>query len=115
MFIGDGALRPAIEHFILDNNLGETVTLPGWVPHESLGDFLNQMKLLVIPSDTEGLPNSMLEAMACGTPVLATPVGGIPSFVTDGKTGFILQDNSPHCITSGIIRILEEKNHRRNY
>jgi glycosyltransferase involved in cell wall biosynthesis len=109
LFIGDGPLRHSMEQYILDNNLSETVILPGWVPHDSLGDYLNQMKLLVIPSDTEGLPNVMLEAMACGTPVLATPVGGIPSFIINGETGFILEDNSPYCITSNIIRILDNK------
>jgi glycosyltransferase involved in cell wall biosynthesis len=109
-FIGEGALRPDIEHYIRENNLDEKVILPGWVPHDDLTDYLNQMKLLVIPSDTEGLPNIMLEAMACGTPVLATPVGGIPSFIVQGKTGYILKNNSPHCIASDIIRILEDKN-----
>lgn len=109
LFIGDGALRNTIERYILDNNLNNTIILPGWTPHDLLPDYLNQMKLLVIPSDTEGLPNAMLEAMACGTPVLATPVGGITDFIKERETGFILKNNSPRCITSGIIEILQDK------
>jgi len=109
LFIGDGSLRDSMEHFILDNNLNDTIILPGWVSHDLLADYLNKMKLLVIPSDTEGLPNVMLEAMACGTPVLATPVGGIPTIIKNGETGFILENNSPHCISSNIIRLLGYK------
>jgi glycosyltransferase involved in cell wall biosynthesis len=45
--------------------------------------------------------------MACGTPVLATPVGGIPDLIKDGKTGFILEDNSPRCIAENVFRALE--------
>jgi glycosyltransferase involved in cell wall biosynthesis len=108
LFIGDGSLRPTIERYIQDNNLSETIILPGWVSHDVLADYLNKMKLLVIPSDTEGLPNVMLEAMACGTPVLATPVGGIPTIIKDGETGFILKNNSSPCIASNIVRLLDD-------
>jgi len=110
LFIGDGALRKTIEHYTLDNNLSEKIILPGWASHDSLAYYLNQMKLLVIPSDTEGLPNIMLEAMACGTPVLATSVGAIPAIIINGETGFILENNLPQCITSNIIKILDDKN-----
>jgi glycosyltransferase involved in cell wall biosynthesis len=110
IFIGDGALRKTIEQYILDNNLSDKIILHGWVSHDILADYLNQMKLLVIPSDTEGLPNIMLEAMACGTPVLATSVGAIPTIILNGETGFILENNSPQCITSNIIKILDDEN-----
>jgi glycosyltransferase involved in cell wall biosynthesis len=109
LLIGEGALQNTIEHYIHENNLAGTVMLPGWVPHDLLADYLNQMKLLVIPSDTEGLPNVMLEAMACGTPVLSTPVGSIPSIITQAKTGFILKNNTSQCITSDIIKIIHDE------
>jgi glycosyltransferase involved in cell wall biosynthesis len=50
----------------------------------------NRMKLLVLPSHpTEGLPTTILESLACGTPVYATPVSGVPDVVKDGETGFL--------------------------
>ena len=45
----------------------------------------------------------MNEAMGCGTPVLATPVGGAPDLIKDGKTGFIMGDNSSECIAKNVI------------
>lgn len=48
----------------------------------------------------------MLEAMACGTVVLATPVGGIPEVIKDGVNGFIMEDNSPECIARNVMRAL---------
>jgi glycosyltransferase involved in cell wall biosynthesis len=80
--------------------------LPGWISHDDLPGYLNQLRLLVLPSYTEGLPNIMLEAMACGTPVLATPVGAIPDVIRDGKTGFIMENNSPECIAENVARAL---------
>ena len=81
-----------------------------WVKREKLPDYFNEIKMLVIPTYLEGLPNLVLEAMACGTLVLATPVGGIPGVVKDEKTGFIMESNSPECIAENIIRALEHHN-----
>jgi glycosyltransferase involved in cell wall biosynthesis len=109
LFIGHGPLQNTIEQFIVKNNLTDTINLTGWVSHDILADYLNTMKLLVIPSDTEGLPNVMIEAMACGTPVLATSVGVIPTFIKTGETGFILENNSPPCIASNIIKLMADE------
>ena len=104
---GDGQLRDEIEKYVSENNLNNKVKLVGWIPHGNLPDYLNKSKLVVLPSYTEGLPNVMLEAMACGTPVLATPVGAIPDVITDGEMGFIMENNSPECIAENVIRVLE--------
>ena len=69
--------------------------------------YLNHLRIFVLPSYTEGLANIMLEAMACGTPVLATPVGAVPDVIVDGKTGFIMENSSPECIAANVIRALE--------
>jgi glycosyltransferase involved in cell wall biosynthesis len=80
------------------------------MPYDEIPKYLNELKLLVLPSYTEGLPNTMLEAMACGTPVLATAVGAVPDIIKDGETGFIMEDNSPDCIARNVLRALSHPN-----
>ena len=103
---GDGQLKEVIEASLQEEGLTTRVDLPGWISHDNLPGYLNQLRLLVLPSYTEGLPNIMLEAMACGTPVLATPVGAIPDVIIDGKTGFIMENNSPECVAANVVRAL---------
>lgn len=106
LMVGDGKLQDKIERYVKQSNLNDKVRLAGRVSRDKVPGYLNQLKLLAIPSYSEGLPKVMLEAMACGTPVLATPVGSIPDVIIDGKTGFIMEDNSPECIAKNVIRAL---------
>lgn len=103
---GDGPLLIEIENVLKKTGIQDKVNFLGWIPHSKLADWLNELKLLIVPSYTEGLPNIALEAMACGTPVLATPVGAIPDVIEDGETGFILENNTPDYIASRIIEAL---------
>lgn len=86
--------------------VGEKLELIKWIPYDEVPTYLNQLKLLVLPSKSEGLPNIILEAMACGTPVLATQVGAIPDIIKEGRTGFLLKDSTTTSISQGIIRAL---------
>lgn len=104
---GTGPLKNEIQTELENNNLSKLVKLTGWIPDDDFVDFLNKLKLLVIPSETEGLPYIILESMACGTPVLARNVGSIPDLIIDGENGFIMEDNSVESITNNIIRVLE--------
>lgn len=103
---GDGPLFDKIKIVLEDKGLHDRVKLTGWIPHDELPDNLNELKLLVFPSYSEGLPNIVSESMACGTPVLATPVGGVPDLIKDEETGFIMESNSPECIAKNVIRAL---------
>ena len=106
LMYGDGPLLNEIEEELRMSGSYSEVTLTGRVPRERIPNYLNEMMLLVMPSYLEGLPKVLLEAVVCGTPVLAMPVGGIPDLIEDEKTGFILEDNSPECIAQGVIRAL---------
>lgn len=104
--IGGGPMYDDIKTFIDEHDLSENVRLLGWIPHIEVPEHLNRFSLLILPSCSEGLPNIILESMACGTPVLATHVGAIPDIIKDGETGFIMENNSPLCIAKNIIRAL---------
>ena len=106
LIVGDGPLKESIEISLEAEKISDRVDLAGWISHDDLPRYLNQLRLLVLPSFTEGFPNILLEAMACGTPVLATPVGAIPDFIRDGETGFIMNNNSPECIAKNMDRAL---------
>lgn len=104
--IGDGPLNDQVRSKLTQSNILKNVVLMGWIPHDELPYYLNEFRLLILPSDTEGLSNIVLESMACGTPVLSTPVGALPDFIKDGETGFIMANNSPECIQQNVLRSL---------
>jgi len=104
LIVGDGHLRENLEKQIKSKHLKGKVKLVGWVSHDELPDYLNELKLVVLPSYTEGLPNVILEAMACGTPVLANSVGSIPDLIINGKTGFLMEKNDPESIAENVIK-----------
>lgn len=75
-----------IENYGLEQN----IKLTGLVPQEKLGDFYAACDMFVLPSLAEATPAVVLEAMACGKPVVATRVGGIPMAVGDGQSGLLV-------------------------
>lgn len=105
--VGDGPLLETVETKVKNYGLENKVKLTGFVDYNDLVKYFNEMKLLVLPSYAEGIPSTIFEAMACGTPVLATPVGGIPDIVKDGETGFLLKSNDPEYISKKIHALLE--------
>lgn len=107
LIVGRGTLSDKVKGYMDERGLSGRVTIVPWVPHDQLPEYLNRLKLLVLPSYTEGLPNVMIESLACGTPFLATPVGAVPDIIRDGVTGFILPDNAPAHISDHIIRALD--------
>ena len=86
--IGDGPRRAGLERRAhgLTN-----VTFAGGLPSSQVHAYLSRARVLVLPSLQEGQPNVILEAMAHGTPVIASRVGGIPDLVEDGETGWLIE------------------------
>lgn len=106
IIVGNGSLLKNIQDILENENLINYVEFTGWVSHEDLPKYLNQIKIQILPSYTEGLPNVILEGMACGTIIIATNVGAIPDIIINNKTGFILENNSPEAISSKVVNVL---------
>lgn len=107
LMVGSGPLKSAIESLLQDLCELKRVELREFVPDQEMPDFFNGLALCVMPSVSEGLPNTLLEAMACGTPVLATAVGAIADIIEDGRTGFLMHERSPETIAANIVRALD--------
>lgn len=79
--VGDGGLRKALEARSVALGLGDVVGFAGSKSHDALPDWYRAADLTVLPSLTEGIPNVLRESLACGTPFVASRVGGIPELV----------------------------------
>ena len=106
-FVGDGDLEEWLRAELSEEIAAGEVSLAGWVDHEGVPAELNRLRLLVMPSQpTEGLPTVILEALACGTPVYATPVSGVPDVVRDSETSFLMEELDADAITADVEAIL---------
>ena len=87
ILIGNGPLKSEIE--CKAKSIGLNVTFLGNVPNYSLPELLNTCEAFVLPSEWEGMPKSLIEAMACGIPVIGTDVAGIRDIIKHGKNGYL--------------------------
>ncbi len=111
--IGDG---PEIENLrTLAQQLGisEKVLLTGWVAEPFCILSTNKEYVYICTSQYEGLPISVLEAMAIGLPVISTNISGITSIVKNNETGFLVDPGNPQQLASKMIRVLEDVNLRK--
>jgi glycosyltransferase involved in cell wall biosynthesis len=88
--------------------LAPAVSLPGWVDGTRKAALLARADVCVLPSYFEGLPIGLLEAMAVGVPVVATPVGGIPDLIAEGQDGLLVPVGRPDKLAAAIQRLLLE-------
>jgi glycosyltransferase involved in cell wall biosynthesis len=106
---GDGPQRQALEALVQERGLQRVVTLHGNVPNERLARWYQAASLFVLASSREGWPNVLNEALACGLPVVATNVGGVPEIVTDGANGILTEERSVEALESAIERGLQHR------
>jgi glycosyltransferase involved in cell wall biosynthesis len=101
IIVGDGPLRALVPDTL------------GFVSQQDLAKLYDRAAVVVLASRMEGLPNVVLEAMAHGKTVIATPVGGIPTLIEDGVTGFLVPVGDPAALREAIERVLADPMLRR--
>jgi len=106
VMIGDGVLRQKIEKIFTEANLENIIWLPG--NRNDIVELLNSFDIFILPSLNEGISNTILEAMSCGLPIIATRVGGNPELVHDNKNGLLVAPKSPSTLADAIERYVRE-------
>ncbi|WP_207540776.1 glycosyltransferase [Sabulicella rubraurantiaca] len=89
---GEGAMADEVRARVAAGSAPAAIDFRGYVPH--VRDALHAVDVLVVPSKVDGRPNVVMEANACGIPVLGTRVGGIPELIEHGANGFLLSDDA---------------------
>jgi teichuronic acid biosynthesis glycosyltransferase TuaC len=106
LIIGEGELRQTLQQLATDLGVERRVIFTGAVAQDRLKYYFSAADALILLSSREGWPNVLLESMACGTPVVATSVGGIPEIVAAPEAGILVRDRSPEAIAEGVTRLL---------
>lgn len=108
LIAGDGEDKDKLRVLTEHKGLMDRVVFLGSRTHDELPGILQSADIFVRASLSEGLGNSFLEAMACGLPVIGTPVGGIPDFLVDGETGVFCRPRDPNSIATAVKRMQGE-------
>lgn len=106
LMVGAGQERQKLLNQIRERNLEGTVVLTGF--REDIPEFLKVMDVFVLPSLEEGMPQSLLQALAMERAVVASSVGGVPEIISNGETGLLVQPRDPVALAHQIAWLLRE-------
>jgi glycosyltransferase involved in cell wall biosynthesis len=111
--VGDGPGRNYYKRLVNELDLKRSVLFFGMVPHRETVNFYRKAWVYCLPSIVEPAANTLLEAMSCGRPVVATEGGGNREIIGDGDTGFLVSPKNPEALAESLIKILTDKELRR--
>lgn len=103
---GDGPLRVELEREIAARGLLQTVRIAGWQSADEIRDLILAARGVVLPSFSEGIPVTLMEALALHRPVVATAVGGVGELVADGVNGWLVPPGSPAALADALAEVL---------
>jgi len=106
IIIGKGELRETIEREFYKLGLGKKVHFTGEITHGKVADYLGAAELLIMPSRQESRGMVAIEALACGTPVVAFHVGGLPETIVDDTLGLLVEPDNPYTFAEAINQAL---------
>jgi sugar transferase (PEP-CTERM/EpsH1 system associated) len=112
LIVGEGPLYDDLTQMAREYNMVDRVRFLGW--RQDVPEILRALDLYVLASESEGMSNTILEAMASGLPVVATAVGGNPELVADGETGLLVPPNHPRALAAAITKLLQDSPRRKN-
>jgi glycosyltransferase involved in cell wall biosynthesis len=112
LLVGEGPDRAHLERQIAAAGLAGAATLVGAVPNTDLAKWYSAADVLVLASSREGWPNVLLEAMACGTPAVASRVGGVPEIVQSAVAGRVVAERTGAAFAAAIEDLLAARNER---
>lgn len=111
--IGSGPLEDSLKALVQELHIAEFVTFSGALPHKEVADALNRSDALILPSvvssdgDMEGIPLSLMEAMASGVCVISTYHSGIPELIENGVSGLLAEERNPDQIADHILSLAQ--------
>ncbi len=108
VLVGDGPERTSLEEIVKATGLGDRVIFAGYLDQAAVARYLRESDVLVLPSFAEGVPVSLMEAMALGVPVISTYVGGIVELVEPGVNGQLVFPSDREALRRAIARILDD-------
>ncbi|MCX5717491.1 MAG: glycosyltransferase family 4 protein [Nitrospirae bacterium] len=106
VLIGSGDLDESLKDMGYELGLEKYINFEGLI--ENVDEYLNASDIFILPSFSEGMPNSLLEAMACGLPVIASKIGGVVDVVEDGKSGILFEPGDVSGLASAMIKLLND-------
>jgi glycosyltransferase involved in cell wall biosynthesis len=110
--IGSGVLKAALTRLIHRLDLEQVVALEGALDQDAVVEWYRRATLLALPcrvardGDRDGIPNVLIEAAACGLPIVTTPVSGIPELIEDRQSGLLVAPQNPGALAGAIDRLL---------
>jgi glycosyltransferase involved in cell wall biosynthesis len=111
LLVGDGAERAALEELAADLGVRDRLVITGW--NDDARDYLTALDVFVLPSDFEGFPLAIVEAMLAEVPVVATDVGSVGDAVVDGVTGLLVPPGDSKALLRAIESLLADEDLRR--
>tara|TARA_X000000950_G_scaffold166898_1_gene203777 strand:- start:6918 stop:8033 length:1116 start_codon:yes stop_codon:yes gene_type:complete len=113
-FIGDGSLRDKIDKYCTEKNIEDRVFISGWLSNSEILANLKSSDVFVLPSWHEGMPNSLIEALASGLPSISSNVGIIPDYIKHNLNGLLIEPKNKLILEKTIEKTINDVNLRKS-